>query len=91
MAVSVHLRAGFGAKCEGDAADVTHPLHARLLLLAAAAALAASLVFAMIVAEARDVDARAGSASVPPVRAEGLRPEGLLAAPVPVALRQATP
>ena len=35
---------------------VTHPLAARLVLLAAAAALAACLVFAMVVAEQRDVD-----------------------------------
>ena len=43
---------------------MTHPLSARLVLLAAAAALAASLVFAMIVAEHRDRDGRQGLATV---------------------------
>jgi hypothetical protein len=36
---------------------VTHPLSARLVLLAAAACLALSLVWAMVAAEMRDVDA----------------------------------
>ena len=65
---------------------MTHPLHARLVLLAAAAALAASLVFAMVVAEHRDVDARAKGASVAPARVEGLRAQE--PRPVPVALRE---
>ena len=38
---------------------MAHPLSARILLLAAAAALAASLIFAMLVAEQRDIDGRA--------------------------------
>ncbi|HEV3001795.1 MAG TPA: hypothetical protein VGW75_13725 [Solirubrobacteraceae bacterium] len=42
---------------------MTHPLSARLVLLAAAAALAASLVFALIVAESRDYDGRPGTGS----------------------------
>jgi hypothetical protein len=45
-------------------ACVTHPLSARLVLLAAAAALAASLVFAMIVAEHRDGNGARGLAEV---------------------------
>lgn len=36
--------------------SVTRPLSARLVLLAAAGALALSLVWAMIAAEARDID-----------------------------------
>ncbi len=50
---------------------MTHPLSSRLLLLAAAAALAASLVFAMIVAEHRDGDGRvaAGPATVRALKA----------------------
>ena len=43
---------------------MTHPLSARLVLLAAAAALAASLVFAMIVAEHRDLDGSVGLGGV---------------------------
>ena len=43
---------------------VTHPLPARLVLLAAAAALALSLVFAMVVAEQRDVELDRGRAEV---------------------------
>ena len=39
---------------------VTRPLPARLVLLALAAALAASMVFAMVVAEHRDGDNRPG-------------------------------
>jgi hypothetical protein len=38
---------------------VSHPLQARLLLLAAAAALALAMAYALIAAEARDVDGRA--------------------------------
>ena len=38
---------------------MTHPLSARIVLLAAAAALAACVLFAMVVAEQRDVDGRA--------------------------------
>ena len=56
---------------------MTHPLSARLLLLAAAAALAASLVFAMIVAEHRDVDARPAhrpAAGATELRVDALRP-----------------
>ncbi len=43
---------------------MTHPLSARLVLLAAAAALALSLVFAMVVAEHRDFDASRGLGTV---------------------------
>ena len=52
---------------------MTHPLSARLVLLAAAAALAASLVFALIVAEHRDYDGRPekGPARAAEVRAAG--------------------
>ena len=39
--------------------SVTRPLSARLVLLAAAAALAACLVFSLVVAEHRDIDGRA--------------------------------
>ena len=42
---------------------VTRPLSARLVLLAAAAALALSVMWAMLVAEHRDVDARAATGS----------------------------
>ena len=52
---------------------MTRPLPARLVLLAAAAALAACLVFAMVVAEQRDVElapAPAG-ASAPELRLDG--------------------
>ena len=42
---------------------VAHPLSARLVLLAAAAALALSVVWAMAVAETRDVDSRAATSS----------------------------
>jgi hypothetical protein len=41
---------------------VTRPLPARLVLLAAAAALAACLVFSLMMAEYRDVDGRASGA-----------------------------
>ena len=63
LALAFRGRDGFGAKCAGDAAVVTHPLSARLVLLAAAAALALSVVWAMLAAEQRDVDARAAKAS----------------------------
>jgi hypothetical protein len=53
---------------------VAHPLSARLVLLAAAAALAASLVFAMIVAEHRDLDGRAKGSAAAPLRLDGARP-----------------
>ena len=46
--------------------SVTRPLPARFVLLAAAAALALSLVFAMVVAESRDLDRRPVSGAVTP-------------------------
>ncbi|HEX8086224.1 MAG TPA: hypothetical protein VF529_18165 [Solirubrobacteraceae bacterium] len=49
---------------------VTHPQSARLLLLALATALAACLVFAIVVAEHRDGD---GPRAAPEVRVEGFR------------------
>ena len=45
---------------------MTRPLPARLVLLAAAAALALALVFAMVVAESRDLDSRPASGAVLP-------------------------
>lgn len=65
---------------------MTHPLPARLVLLAAAAALAAALVFAMVVAEARDLDRRPVTRSaVPELRVDTSRPAPARA--VPAALR----
>ncbi|MDQ3741454.1 MAG: hypothetical protein M3389_10995 [Actinomycetota bacterium] len=65
---------------------MTHPLTARLVLLAAAAALAASVVFALIVAEHRDIDARAKGASLAPLTAEA-RAKGVDAVPVRVSAK----
>ena len=66
---------------------MTRPLPARLVLLALAAALAASLVFAMIVAEHRDVDGRAKGASVAPnMRVEA--PAGEATRSLPIAARE---
>ena len=62
---------------------MTHPLSSRLVLLALAAALAASLVFAMVVAEQRDVDGRAA--------AFGASVTELLAAAAPVQELRAVP
>lgn len=53
---------------------VTRPLPARLMLLAAAAALAASLVFAIIVAEHRDGDRRpVNRSAAPELRVDAVR------------------
>ena len=69
---------------------MAHPLSSRLVLLAAAAALAASLVFAMIVAEHRDGDGRAaiGSATVGALKAS---PAKTLAQPPVERLRVSSP
>lgn len=66
---------------------MTRPLPARLVLLAAAAALATALVFSLLVAEARDLDGTAGAGAV-----SELRVDGLGAAPLaPVSRRATTP
>jgi hypothetical protein len=54
---------------------VTRPLPARLVLLAAAAALAAAMVFSLLVAEARDFDrpATSGPGAVSELRVDGQR------------------
>ena len=48
-------------KPPGKLAPVSHPLQARLVLLAAATALAVSMIFAVIVAEHRDGPTRAAT------------------------------
>ena len=68
---------------------VAHPLSARLVLLAAAAALALSVVWAMAVAEARDVDARAATSSrVVELAATATQPAKPAARAVRVSLRR---
>lgn len=61
--------------------SVTRPLPARLLLLAAAGALALSLVWAVVVAEVRDVDRPAN----PGAAQERVAPAAGAAGAVPVA------
>jgi len=60
----------------GNRKAVTRPLPARLVLLAAAAALAAAMVFAFLVAEHRDFDrpATGGPGAVSELRVDGATP-----------------